>query len=404
MEQPFTPEELDLLMLTQKKSFKQIIYNPTHSDNKAPGNETDSSFYIKGTISDRKGKLLVNRIVTLFSGAKNMVVLADTTDAKGQFCFPVISYYDQTKFNIQVTDKKGFPEDTRIVLDTLLRFPHLTTPLNLKQTFAVDGVKEFYINQRKRAAQDTVIMGKGWLKEVIVRTTIKKPAEYNRDKRISSFSRILSGKKLQNGGDNNIADALFRIPGITLQNGYLVIRGGNTFHQVASTVSPEPLLIVDGIAITPDSAPDNSYPGSPLLQYLRFFNFRIVDFIEVLAGPEAAFFGSRAFNGVILIHTKTTQTDIGDDLSSGLKIFTMPGYQVPLLFEQPDYSIKENRNSKFPDRRTLLYWNGDVVTDEKGKVSLNFYTADQPARYYITVMGITADGRLVNKQVSIDRK
>ena len=82
----------------------------------------------------------------------------------------------------------------------------------------------------------------------------------------------------------------------------------------------------------------------------------------------------------------------------------MPGYQVPLLFEQPDYSIKENMNSKFPDRRTLLYWNGDVVTDEKGKVSLNFYTADQPTRYYISVTGITANGRLVNKQISIDRK
>ncbi len=404
MDQAFTSAELDLLMLTQKKSFKQIKRNSSASESKSTVNEIDSSFYIKGTISDRKGKPLVNRIVTLFSGAQNMVVLVDTTDVKGQFCFPVISYYDQTKFNIQVTDKKGFPEETRILLDTLFRFPHLITPLNLKQTFVVDEVKEFYTNQRKRAAQDTVIMGKGWLKEVIVRTTIKKPAEYNRDKRVSSFSKILSGKKLQNGGDNNIADAIFRIPGITLHNGYLVIRGGNTFHQVASTVSPEPLLIVDGVSITPDGAPDNIYPGSPLLQYLRFFDFRIVDFIEVLAGPEAAFFGTRGSNGVILIHTKTTQTDIGDNLPNELKIFTMQGYQVPLVFDPPDYSTKENKGSKFPDRRTLLYWNGDVVTDEKGKVSLNFYTADQPARYYISVTGNTTNGRLVNKQISIDRK
>ena len=82
----------------------------------------------------------------------------------------------------------------------------------------------------------------------------------------------------------------------------------------------------------------------------------------------------------------------------------MQGYQVPLVFDPPDYSTKENKGSKFPDRRTLLYWNCDVVTDEKGKVSLNFYTADQPARYYISVTGITTNGRLVNKQISIDRK
>ncbi len=403
MDQPFTSAELDLLMLTQKKSFKQIKRNSSASESKSTVNEIDSFFYIKGTINDKKGKPLVNRIVTLFSGVKNMVVLVDTTDVKGQFCFPVISYYDQTKFNIQVTDKKGFPEETRILLDTLLRFPHLITPLNLKQTFVVDEVKEFYTNQRKRAAQDTVIMGKGWLKEVIVRTTIKKPAEYNRDKRVSSFSRILSGKMLQNGGSNNIGDALFKIPGITLRQGYLVIGGSNNGLRHPSAAD-EPLLIVDGVAMHIIGGSDPMNPGSPLLAFLSTFSFRIVDFIEVLKGPEAAFFGTRGSNGVILIHTKTTQTDIGDNPPNGLKIFTMPGYQVPMAFDQPDYSTKENKSSKFPDRRTLLYWNGDVVTDEKGKVSLNFYTADQPARYYISVTGITTDGRLVNKQVSIDRK
>ena len=142
----------------------------------------------------------------------------------------------------------------------------------------------------------------------------------------------------------------------------------------------------------------------PLLKFLNSFSFRSVDFIEVLSGAEAAYFGTRAFNGVILVHTKTTQTEIGDAPAYGIKSFSMAGYQAPVAFEQPDYSIKENRNAKFPDRRTLLYWNGDVLTDEKGKVSLDFYTADQPGRYYITVTGITADGRLVNKQLSIDRK
>lgn len=407
MDQPYTEEELDLLMLTQKRSFKQIVNTLSGVTKKEPVNsEADSSFYVKGKISDNRGKPMVNKTVTLFSGAKNMFALADTTNAHGEFCFPLISYYDQTKLNIQVTDKKGFPVASNIQLDTLLRFPRLVTPSSLKQKMTVNGVKEFYTNQRKRSVQDTIIMGKGWLKEVIVRSTIKKPSEFNRDKRVSSFSKILSGKMLQNGGNNNIGDALFRIPGITIRNGQLVIRGGSGFHApgvVGGLTSDEPLLIVDGVAITP-SGYDSMNPASPLLGYLRSFDFRIVDFIEVLAGPEAAFYGSRAFNGVILIHTKTTQTEIGDAPPNGIKSFVMPGYQAPVAFEQPDYSIKENRNYKFPDRRTLLYWNGDVVTNEKGKVSLDFYTADPPARYYITVTGITTDGRLVNKHVAIDRK
>ena len=406
MDRFYAADELDLLMLLQKRSFRQIINAlPGLDRNQQVNNEIDSSFYVKGKISDSRGKPLENKIVTLFSGVKNIMAIADTTGKNGEFCFPLISYYDQTKFNLQVTDKKGFPVESKIKLDTLLHFPRFVTPSYLKQKFAVDGVKEFYTNQRKRSVQDTIIMGKDWLKEVIVRSTIKKPAEYNRDKRVSSFSKILSGKMLQNGGNNNIGDALFRIPGITMRNGQLVLRGGNGFHApgVGGSGSNEPLLIVDGVPITPGGY-DSMNPGSPLLAYLSTFDFRIVDFIEVLTGPEAAFYGSRAFNGVILIHTKTTQTDIGDATSYGIKSFTMPGYQPPVEFIQPDYSIKENRNSKFPDRRTHLYWNGDVITDEKGKVSLNFYTADQPARYYITVRGITADGRVVNKQVTIDRK
>lgn len=401
IDQSYDAEELDLMLMTQNSSFKKTMIELARlTGNKSLGQPTDSSFYIKGKISDNRTKPIVNKIVTLFSGAKNMFAFTDTTDANGEFCFPLTFYYDQTKFNIQVTDKKGFPVESKIELDTLFRFPRYITPAYRKQKFTVEGVKEFYTNQRKRSVQDTIIMGKDWLKEVIVRTTIKKPSEFNRDKRVSSFSKILTGKNLQNGGNNNVGDALFRIPGLTLRNGFLVIRGGNSFQTPSA--ADEPLLIVDGVAVTPQS--DSMIPGSPLVNFLNTFSFRSVDFIEVLSGAEAAYFGTRAFNGVILIHTKTTQTDLGDAPSNGIKSFVMPGYQVPVAFEQPDYSLKENRNARFPDRRTLLYWNGDVITDEKGKVSLDFYTADQPARYYVTVTGITADGRLVNKQVTVNRK
>ncbi len=403
LDRTYTEEELDMLMLTQQKSFRDIINSLQVQTGRVNINsEFDSSFYIKGTITDKRGKSLENKIVTLFSGSKNILALADTTDTTGSFCFPLISFYDQTKFNIQVTDKRTLPIESEVTLHTLLHFPNFVTPSYLKQTFTIDGVTEFFTNQRKISVQDTIVMGKGWLKEVIVHSTVKKPAQYNRDKRVSSFSKILTSKMLQNGGDNNIGYALFKIPGITLRDGFLVFRGGNSFHHPSP--ADEPLLIIDGVPVTPDNIPDPTNPGSPLLQYLRMFDFRIVDFIEVLMGPEAAFFGSRGFNGVILIHTKTKQSDIGDASPNSLKYFILPGYQLPVEFTQPEYSTKENRDAKFPDRRVLLYWNGDVITDEKGKVSIGFFTADPETRYFITVTGISADGRMVNKQITINRK
>jgi hypothetical protein len=401
LDQSFNEEELDLLLLTQKSGSHPLWWNGLNPVKQIGLPETDSSFYIKGTVMGKNGRPLRNRIVTLFTGTGNILALVDTTDERGVFCFPLLSYFDQTKFKLQITDSKRIPEEVTIELDTLFRFPVVVTPASLKQKFSVEGIKEFYTAQRRRSLQDTIMMGKEWLKEVIVRSTIKKPAEYNRDRRISSFSKILTGKMLQDGGSNNLANAIFRTPGITMRDGFLVLRGGGGSFQPTS--ASEPLLIVDGVAITPYGSGGNINTASPLLNYLSTLDFRIIDFIEVLSGPEAAFFGTRAFNGVILIHTKKTQTETGDPATNGIHTITMYGYQAPVVFEQPDYSIKEIKNDKLPDRRSLLYWNGDVITDEKGKVSLSFYTADIATRYYVTITGITADGRVVNKQISIAR-
>jgi hypothetical protein len=168
-------------------------------------------------------------------------------------------------------------------------------------------------------------------------------------------------------------------------------------------LTDEPLLLIDGVTISPDPVPDGAMPRSPILRYLNTFDFRIVDFVEVVSGPQAAFFGTRGFNGAIIIHTKQSQTEIGDN-TNGTRIITMPGYQVPIEFEQPDYSLKENRNSKFPDRRMVLAWNGDLVTDEKGKATISFYTADPATRYIVTIAGITADGKIIRKQTEIIRR
>ena len=79
MDQSFNADELDLLMLTQKRSMRQIISVPTTLNNtkKEIVQETDSSFYIKGIILDRKGKPLQKRIMTLFSDILNNIAIFD---------------------------------------------------------------------------------------------------------------------------------------------------------------------------------------------------------------------------------------------------------------------------------------------------------------------------------------
>jgi hypothetical protein len=61
-------------------------------------------------------------------------------------------------------------------------------------------------------------------------------------------------------------------------------------------------------------------------------------------------------------------------------------------FEAPDYSNQEQKLSRMPDFRTLLYWNPDVEFKD-GKAAISFYTSDHCSAYDVIVRGITTEGK-----------
>ncbi|GAB2534494.1 hypothetical protein [Rufibacter soli] len=80
------------------------------------------------------------------------------------------------------------------------------------------------------------------------------------------------------------------------------------------------------------------------------------------------------------------------------------GLQLQREFYAPTYETEEQKNSRLPDWRNLLYWNPTADTDSQGKASMHFYTADQPGTYTILVQGITAGGLPGSKTVSFQVK
>jgi hypothetical protein len=70
----------------------------------------------------------------------------------------------------------------------------------------------------------------------------------------------------------------------------------------------------------------------------------------------------------------------------------------------PDYNDNAIKNSDFSDLRTTIYWDGDIITNTDGKASLNFFTADKPTTYLMTITGITANGDKIYKRVTLSRK
>lgn len=90
----------------------------------------------------------------------------------------------------------------------------------------------------------------------------------------------------------SLADFLQRVPGVQVsgsqQNRVVTIRGINSFNS-----GIEPLFLIDG-----------QIAGTTYAQVDNLVNVREIDYVRVLKGSDAAGYGVRGGNGVILIVTK----------------------------------------------------------------------------------------------------
>jgi TonB-dependent SusC/RagA subfamily outer membrane receptor len=224
---------------------------------------------------------------------------------------------------------------------------------------------------------------------------------------VSKFSSILTSETIQKNGGANAGPLLLTIPGVHLKSGYVSIGGPNSFSDGNRD---EPLLIVDGVPYemaSSDTGTDldlqRAAEGSYVMRMLSAIPSDIIDFIEVLKGPEAAMYGYRGGNGVIIVNTLSRSNIRSSYASIGTLKYTPKSYHVAPEFDMPDYSDQSIKNKDFADTRSTIYWNGHVYTDAKGKAELKFYTADAATTYTVTVTGITADGDIIYKKASFRR-
>jgi TonB-dependent SusC/RagA subfamily outer membrane receptor len=123
---------------------------------------------------------------------------------------------------------------------------------------------------------------------------------------------------------------------------------------------------------------------------------RDVERIEVLKSGSSAIYGMRGANGVIAIYTKRgpsvtelNQRGITED------ILYLPGFHVVKEFYVPKYDSPDENNDK-PDKRSTIYWNPSIKTNNLGYANISFYNSDDGKRIQIDLEGITDYGEPVN--------
>jgi hypothetical protein len=404
----------DLELLAQPSIFTGKNYMNSFASNQQhilkTVNETDSNITdIKGRILNRKKEPVPSRIVTLYSKKGINIFDTDTTDANGQFHFHLPPYPDSVEFTLQVTNKKGLKTDEKIVIDIKSPFPSFATPVELKRKLSIKQTEQ--VKRFRYEHLDNLVMGTGkeWLKEVIV-VGKRKDASYNTSKRVSNFSIVVTGENLQKLNPNDASTALLTVPGLHLRGGFLTLGGFNSF---GASAKDEPLLVVDGVMIPQDSSPALETGGrngpvmglsaitSPLMAQIQRIPPDVIDFIEVLKGPEAAYYGTYASNGVILINTHRKSNYASHYENYGTLVYLPKSYHLAPLFSMPDYSNPALKKAIFNDVRSTLYWNGHVYSNPNGKASIEFYTGDPITSYTISVTGITASGTVFYKKLKI---
>jgi TonB-linked SusC/RagA family outer membrane protein len=127
--------------------------------------------------------------------------------------------------------------------------------------------------------------------------------------KLGSVSNSVSGDAIERSNEPNVVNALAaKAPGVTVtsQSGdpgagsAIFIRGLNTIEG-----SGQPLFVVDGTPIDNSTTPtDYAAGGTVYTNRAADLNPHDIESVEILKGPAATIYGSRASQGVVLITTK----------------------------------------------------------------------------------------------------
>jgi hypothetical protein len=380
-------EEIDLMMLTQHQNPEHWL-NIYAGKNLSPPKYSEEYLSINGKLVSKKQEPLPDKTIMLMAGNLDISILQDTTDTAGKFSFHLAGFNNGTPFNLLVSGN-SVQENSNFILDPLI-YPRFNTPPGLKQKFPVDEVRA--IKKIEKFYTDEIISGKGWLPPVTV-----SGASYKANMNLSSGD-VITKEMLRKNGINDLSDAVLRNGKFHTMQGYLMAGAPNGFVPSATD---EPTVILDGIQVTMALSGDVG-TRSPVMSYLKTIPVQNVDHVRILTGTSGGVYGVRGGHGVIEIYT--TPSLENPVSSNGIKTIYPRGFDVAPAFEMPDYTNKQVRNSKNPDMRTIIYWNGNIITDNNGKATVNFFTADSPATYIATISGITSNGHKIFKTITISRK
>ncbi|MFD0750011.1 hypothetical protein ACFQZS_07650 [Mucilaginibacter calamicampi] len=346
--------------------------------------KAEPEFAVKGRVLNAFNKPVEKSNIILLS--LKPVIVADTmTNAAGEFSFTGISPPDTVAFNLQARNKRGRSFNVGIELDDFtppvwsasqqrLIPPYVnidTSRLNAMRTKALYNQEEAKITGRQ--LQEVQIKAKKIIKES---KSLVGPGE-------ADFT--LNSDDIKSKGKMTMED-LFKknIPGFVVRE-----NGMYTSYIIDNKAV---VLIIDGIKSSVFMG-----PGFGLKQMLQYMDADDAKGIEVMTtgnnqipytqqhlSPLAKFW-EYAF-----IELTTYSGNGFTQKVPGTYIYRPPAFASKKEFYSPRYAVK--RTEPGVDTRPTLFWVPNITTDEIGRATVSFYTADKTATYTVNIQGADMDG------------
>lgn len=161
---------------------------------------------------------------------------------------------------------------------------------------------------------------------------------------------------------------------------HLKKRDKNFYYRVfnepkISYFDDDPLVLIDGV------------PVSDLNKIVNIDPLKIKK-IDIIT--TKFFQNSRQYDGIVSYATYNGDLD-GYQLDPNSLVVEYNGLQLERQFYSPEYKTDQQKTSRVPDYRNVLYWSPSLLSNSSQQ-NISFYTSDIPGKYIVVVQGISDSG------------
>lgn len=137
----------------------------------------------------------------------------------------------------------------------------------------------------------------------------------------------------------------------------------------------EPLVLIDGV---------------PVFNINHVMNVDPLKVKKIDLMTTKIFQGNEEYDGIVSYSTYAGDLG-GYELDPASLVVDYDGLQLEREFYLPQYETVQQKTSRLPDFRNVLYWSPNLQTRNE-KTAFSFYTSDIPGKYKIVVQGLSLEG------------